>query len=104
MTTEAKPALAPKRWQELAGLTRAEKHDMMVQYLMRWYASKDEESLAAALAMVNASLPDGDPRKITPAMVDSIRDAARSMERAQSPAAAALRAHADALASLIPVP
>lgn len=57
---------------------------------------------AKVIATNNAALPDGDPRKITWAMVDALQDFAETIPALLSGTQAPFRALADALASYLP--
>ena len=90
MSDSIEPAIDAKTWGEIIAAGGPAKHNSIV-------ADAAPDEYAFCLALFNAALPDDDPRKITWAMVDDLRDMSRRTTTAG-------RRHqiADALASYLP--
>lgn len=102
MTDRIEPALTATQWASVYAVKRAG----ILQDTLLTLDTADL-GLAGLIAAANAALPDSDPRKITRAMVEEIREAAASHAAYDSlPQFAALAARvqriADALSSYLP--
>lgn len=89
------PALSPEEWQEAA--RHGYRHDVPALD-----ASSPPEELHYSMAMANALLPAGDPRKLTQADVAALWLAANQLRRTGTLAGAACAIVAAKLAALLP--
>jgi hypothetical protein len=96
------PALDAEEWTEVEPLTESGYSDDLYQLVSRGIKVSD---LTKIIALANHYLPDDDPRKITWAMVDIIREAGKWIGREGNPYigfAKNLPRYADVLASYLP--
>lgn len=70
MSEKIEPALTPEQWASLQGNEFA-RYDMAKRF-----ATGTEGTTVGLIALLNAALPDSDPRKITRAHVDFLRSCA----------------------------
>lgn len=79
MSDAIAPALTPEAWASIAA-GNGIPYGYGSSSILGDLSMLDREDISAAIAYLNAALPDTDPRKITWAMVDALCDALSSSE------------------------